>query len=55
LKGDGVVIKGPAYGIQSIRVDGNDVLVVYQVVRTARDIAISNKKPVLVEVSFHLK
>ena len=45
-------MKGPAYGIQSIRVDGNDALAVYQVVRAARDIAISEQKPILVEVTF---
>lgn len=49
FRSDGVVVKGPAYGIQSIRVDGNDALAVYQVIRAARNIAISEQKPVLVE------
>lgn len=49
FRSDGVVVKGPAYGIQSIRVDGNDALAVYQVVQAARHIAISEQKPVLVE------
>lgn len=50
LSGDGVVVKGQAYGIQSIRVDGNDALAVYRTIRAAREIAISEQKPILVEV-----
>ena len=50
LEGDGIVVKGLAYGIRSIRVDGNDVLAVYDVVRTAREMAIQEQKPILIEV-----
>lgn len=48
--GDGIVVKGRAYGIRSIRVDGNDALAVYTAVQAAREMAISEKRPVLVEV-----
>ncbi|GAB2226594.1 hypothetical protein Droror1_Dr00022405 [Drosera rotundifolia] len=47
--GDGVVVKGPGYGIKSIRVDGNDVLVVYNVVRAAREMAVLEKRPILIK------
>lgn len=48
--GDGIVVKGQAYGIRSIRVDGNDALAVYNVIRTAREMAITEQRPILVEV-----
>lgn len=48
--GDGIVVKGRAYGIRSIRVDGNDALAVYSAIQAAREMAISEKRPVLVEV-----
>jgi 2-oxoisovalerate dehydrogenase E1 component alpha subunit len=43
-------VKGQAYGIWSIRVDGNDALAVYSAVHTAREIAIKEQRPVLIEV-----
>ena len=46
--GDGIVVKGQAYGIWSIRVDGNDALAVYSAVHTAREIAIKEQRPVLI-------
>lgn len=42
--------KGLGYGIRSIRVDGNDVIAVYNAVRAARTMAISEERPILVEV-----
>jgi hypothetical protein len=48
--GDGIVVRGQAYGIRSIRVDGNDALAVYSAIHTAREMAISEQRPVLVEV-----
>lgn len=51
--GDGVVVKGQAYGISSIRVDGNDALAVYNVVRSARETAIKEQRPILIEVDIH--
>ncbi|CAD6188299.1 unnamed protein product [Caenorhabditis auriculariae] len=46
--GDGIAGKGPAYGINTIRVDGNDLLAVYNATRAARKMALENK-PVLIE------
>ena len=48
--GDGVVVKGRAYGVRSIRVDGNDALAVYNTVRAARKMAIQERRPILIEV-----
>ena len=50
LTGDGIVVKGRAYGIRSIRVDGNDALAVYSAVRSAREMAVKEQRPVLIEV-----
>lgn len=50
LAGDGLVVRGLAYGIRSIRVDGNDALAVYSAVRAAREMAINEHRPILVEV-----
>ncbi|XP_076919374.1 2-oxoisovalerate dehydrogenase subunit alpha 1, mitochondrial-like [Bidens hawaiensis] len=49
FRSDGIVVKGQGYGIPSIRVDGNDALAVYNVVRSAREIAISEQRPILIE------
>ncbi|KAF2364995.1 Dehydrogenase E1 component [Trinorchestia longiramus] len=48
-RGDGVAARGPSYGIATVRVDGNDVLAVYNVTRAARQIAVSENRPVLIE------
>ncbi|KAI8866568.1 hypothetical protein GQ42DRAFT_181237 [Ramicandelaber brevisporus] len=48
-KGDGIASRGIGYGIDTIRVDGNDIWAVYNAVSKARDIAVSTNKPVLVE------
>lgn len=54
--GDGIVVKGQAYGIRSIRVDGNDALAVYSAVRSAREMAVTEQRPVLIEVKkFHIR
>ncbi|XP_025074190.1 2-oxoisovalerate dehydrogenase subunit alpha, mitochondrial [Pogonomyrmex barbatus] len=49
FKGDGIAAKGPAYGINTIRVDGNDVLAVYYTTKKAREFCIKQQKPVLIE------
>ncbi|XP_012216976.2 2-oxoisovalerate dehydrogenase subunit alpha, mitochondrial [Linepithema humile] len=49
FKGDGIAAKGPAYGINTIRVDGNDVLAMYYATKSARDFCIKQQKPVLIE------
>ncbi|XP_011863692.1 PREDICTED: 2-oxoisovalerate dehydrogenase subunit alpha, mitochondrial [Vollenhovia emeryi] len=49
FQGDGIAAKGPAYGIDTIRVDGNDVLAMYNATKSARKSCIEHKKPVLIE------
>ncbi|KAB1210551.1 2-oxoisovalerate dehydrogenase subunit alpha 2, mitochondrial [Morella rubra] len=46
---DGVVVRGRAYGVRSIRVDGNDPLAIYGVVHAAREMSISENRPILIE------
>nr|XP_032651507.1 2-oxoisovalerate dehydrogenase subunit alpha, mitochondrial [Chelonoidis abingdonii] len=48
-RGDGIAARGPGYGIMSIRVDGNDVLAVYNATREARRRAIAENQPFLIE------
>jgi 2-oxoisovalerate dehydrogenase E1 component alpha subunit len=47
--GDGVAIRGVAYGMPSIRVDGNDIFAVYAATQRARELIIAEKRPVLIE------
>ncbi|KAI3739006.1 hypothetical protein L2E82_29343 [Cichorium intybus] len=49
FRSDGIVVKGKAYGVPSIRVDGNDALAVYSAVHQARKMAIQEQTPVLIE------
>ncbi|XP_023755690.1 2-oxoisovalerate dehydrogenase subunit alpha 2, mitochondrial isoform X2 [Lactuca sativa] len=49
FRSDGIVVKGHGYGIRSIRVDGNDALAVYNVVRVAREMAVTEQRPILIE------
>jgi len=48
-RGDGIAVRGPAYGMSTIRVDGNDALAVYNATKAARDIALKENRPVLIE------
>ncbi|KAI7652517.1 thiamine diphosphate-binding protein [Hortaea werneckii] len=49
-RGDGIASRGVGYGIDTIRVDGNDILAVREATRQARALALSEGgKPVLVE------
>lgn len=48
-RGDGIAGRGPAYGMLTIRVDGNDVFAVYNAVLKARQVALSEMRPVLIE------
>lgn len=48
-KGDGIAGRGPAYGISTIRVDGTDVFAVYNATKKAREFAIKNNRPVIIE------
>ncbi|XP_059454767.1 2-oxoisovalerate dehydrogenase subunit alpha 1, mitochondrial-like [Corylus avellana] len=49
FRSDGLVVRGRGYGIRSIRVDGNDALAVYNAVHSAREMAITEQRPILVE------
>lgn len=48
-RGDGVGARGPAYGINTLRVDGTDVFAVYNATKKAKEYAVSENKPVLIE------
>ncbi|XP_073405239.1 2-oxoisovalerate dehydrogenase subunit alpha, mitochondrial [Dendrobates tinctorius] len=48
-RGDGIVARGPGYGIMSIRVDGNDVFAVYNATKEARRRAVTYNQPFLIE------
>ncbi len=47
--GDGIAARGPGYGVDTVRVDGNDVLAVLGAVREARQRCITGGRAVLVE------
>jgi 2-oxoisovalerate dehydrogenase E1 component alpha subunit len=47
-RGDGIVSRAAGYGMHGIRVDGNDLLAVYEATAEARRIALGNR-PVLIE------
>ncbi len=47
--GDGIAVRGIAYGMPTIRVDGNDIFAIYNACKTAREIIIKEKRPALVE------
>ena len=49
FKGDGIAARGPAYGIPTIRVDGNDVLAMYYATKVARECCTRSEKPFLIE------
>jgi 2-oxoisovalerate dehydrogenase E1 component alpha subunit len=49
-RGDGIASRGVGYGIDTIRVDGNDVFAVREVTRRARELALQDGgRPVLIE------
>jgi len=47
--GDGIAPRGIGYGIPAIKVDGHDLLAVYHAVKSAREMIIKRKGPVIVE------
>lgn len=57
-RGDGIASRGAGYGIDTIRVDGNDILAVREVTRRARELSLGlnagsdghSTKPVLIEL-----
>jgi 2-oxoisovalerate dehydrogenase E1 component alpha subunit len=49
-RGDGIASRGTGYGIDTIRVDGNDIWAVREATRKARELALTDGgKPVLIE------
>lgn len=53
--GDGIAVRGVAYGMPSIRVDGNDIFAIYSACQKGREIIIKEKRPVLIEaISFRV-
>lgn len=48
-RGDGIAGHGRGYGMKAIRVDGNDVFAVYNVTKAAREIAVNQSRPVMIE------
>jgi 2-oxoisovalerate dehydrogenase E1 component alpha subunit len=48
-RGDGIAIRGIAYDIHTLRVDGNDVFAVYNAVKEARELIVTKNRPVLIE------
>ncbi|MCC5855325.1 MAG: thiamine pyrophosphate-dependent dehydrogenase E1 component subunit alpha [Idiomarina sp.] len=47
--GDGIAPRATGYGMRAIRVDGNDILAVYQATQEARRLAVEENTPVLIE------
>lgn len=47
--GDGIASRGLGYGVKTIRVDGNDVMAVYAATEKAREIALAENCPILIE------
>ncbi|CAL8099826.1 unnamed protein product [Calicophoron daubneyi] len=48
-RGDGIAARGPGFGIPTVRVDGNDVFAVYNATKAARQLCLTESRPVLVE------
>lgn len=47
--GDGIVSRAIGYGMEGVRVDGNDVLAIYNATKYARKVAVDEQRPVLIE------
>jgi len=47
--GDGIAIRGLAYGMQTIRVDGNDLVATYIASKRARELCVTQSEPVCLE------
>lgn len=48
-RGDGIVSHGSGYGIATIRVDGNDIIAVYNAILKAREYVMTNTRPLILE------
>lgn len=49
FKGNGIASRGVGYGIKTLRVDGNDILAVVKATQIAREYALKESEPVLIE------
>lgn len=47
--GDGIAVRGVAYGMPTIRVDGNDIFAIYCATQKARELIMKEKRPCLIE------
>ena len=47
--GNGIAARGVGYGMKTLRIDGNDILAVIAAVQLAREYAVKEGKPVLIE------
>lgn len=50
FRGDGIISRAAGYGMYCIRVDGNDPLAVHQATAKAREIALTESRPVFIEL-----
>lgn len=48
-RGDGIGGRGPALGMKTLRIDGNDLFAVYDATKEARRIAYEEQRPVMIE------
>lgn len=48
-RGDGIASRGTGYGMAAIRVDGTDLLAVYNATKVAREYCLENNKPIILE------
>ncbi|XP_059148266.1 2-oxoisovalerate dehydrogenase subunit alpha, mitochondrial-like [Physella acuta] len=48
-RGDGIASRAAGYGMLCIRVDGNDVFAVYNATKRARQVCVTQSRPVLIE------
>ncbi|CAF1061695.1 unnamed protein product [Rotaria sordida] len=48
-RGDGIASRGAGYGMATTRVDGNDLFAVYNATKAARELALNEMRPVLIE------
>jgi 2-oxoisovalerate dehydrogenase E1 component alpha subunit len=48
-RGDGIASRAAGYGMDAIRVDGNDLFAVYEATKAAREKCVSESRPILIE------
>mmetsp|Transcript_11881 Transcript_11881/g.28338 ORF Transcript_11881/g.28338 Transcript_11881/m.28338 type:complete len:436 (+) Transcript_11881:88-1395(+) len=49
VAGDGLISRAAGYGMASIRCDGNDLFAVYEATKAAKELALAENRPVMVE------